>query len=207
MCLSLEGHLVRWRATAPALALLAVPAPARAHLVTTGLGPVYDGVGHVLVSPDDLLPVLAMALLAGLNGATAGRRALFLLPFAWAIGGVAGLVAPVQPASGSLAAVSLLVLGLLVAADRRLSATVVAAVAVLLGVLHGWQNGAAIAVAGREALGLVGIVATVFVLVALGAGLVVSLRAAWARIAVRAAGSWMAAVGLLMVGWGMRGPR
>jgi urease accessory protein len=207
MCLSLEGHLVKWPAAVPALALLAVPALARAHLVTTGLGPVYDGVGHVLVSPDDLMPVLAMALLAGLNGATAGRRALFLLPFAWAIGGVAGLVAPVPPASGSVAAVSLIVLGLLVAADRRLSATVVAAVAVLLGVLHGWLNGAAIAVAGREALGLVGIVATVFVLVALGAGLVVSLRAAWARIAVRAAGSWMAAVGLLMVGWGMRGPR
>jgi hypothetical protein len=50
-------------------------------------------------------------------------------------------------------------------------------------------------------------VATVFVLVALGAALVVSLRAAWARIAVRAAGSWMAAVGLLMVGWALRGPR
>jgi len=198
---------VRWRATAPALALLAVPAPARAHLVTTGLGPVYDGVGHVLVSPDDLLPVLAMALLAGLNGATAGRRALILLPFAWAIGGVAGLGAPVPPASGSVAAVSLIVLGLLVAVDRRLSATVVAAVAVLLGVLHGWMNGAAIAVAGREALGLVGIVATVFVLVALGAALVVSVRAAWARIAVRAAGSWMAAVGLLMVGWALRGRR
>ena len=198
---------MRWRIAVPALAVLAVPAPARAHLVTTGLGPFYDGVGHVLMSPDDLLPVLAMALLAGLNGATAGRRTLFLLPFAWAIGGVAGFAALVQPASGSLAAVSLLVLGLLVAVDRRLSATVVAAVAALLGVLHGWMNGAAIAVAGREALGLVGIVATVFVLVALGAALVVSLRAAWARIAVRAAGSWMAAVGLLMVGWALRGPR
>ena len=30
---------------------------------------------------------------------------------------------------------------------------------------------------------------------------VVSLRAGWARIAVRVAGSWVAAVGILMFGW------
>ena len=61
----------------PALGTLAavlLPAPADAHLVTTGLGPIYDGISHVLLSPDDLVPVVAMALLAGLNGPTAGRR-------------------------------------------------------------------------------------------------------------------------------------
>jgi hydrogenase/urease accessory protein HupE len=40
---------------------------AQAHLVTTGLGPVYDGISHFLLSPDDLIPVLALALLAGLR--------------------------------------------------------------------------------------------------------------------------------------------
>jgi hypothetical protein len=34
---------------------------------------------------------------------------------------------------------------------------------------------------------------------------VVSLRAAWTRIAVRVAGSWVAAVGMLMFGWLVRG--
>jgi len=48
---------------------------------------------------------------------------------------------------------------------------------------------------------LAGIVASVFTLVALAAGLVVSLRQPWARIAVRVAGSWIAAVGVLMIGW------
>jgi len=33
---------------------------AEAHLVTTGLGPIYDGISHVLMSPDDLVPILAM---------------------------------------------------------------------------------------------------------------------------------------------------
>jgi len=58
-----------------AFAMLVLPAPAHAHLVTTGLGPLYDGITHLFMSPDDLVPVLALALLAGLNGAAAGRWA------------------------------------------------------------------------------------------------------------------------------------
>jgi len=45
----------------------------------------------------------------------------------------------------------------------------------------------------------------VFVLVALVAALVVSLRAQWARVTVRVAGSWIKAIGLLMLGWTYRG--
>ena len=74
-----------------------------------------------------------------------------------------------------------------------------------LGLLHGFLNGAGIATAGREALALAGIVTAIFVLVALVAALVVSLRAPWARIVVRVAGSWIAAIGLLMLGWSLRG--
>ena len=190
---------------ATALVLVALPAPAHAHLVTTGLGPLYDGVSHVLISPDDLLPVLAMALLAGLNGKAAGRLALFVLPAAWAMGGLLGFAARTPLLPGAVAAVSFLVLGALTAADRRLSPVVVSSFAVVLGLLHGWLNGAGIATAGREALGLAGIVAAIFVLVALVAALVVSLRAPWARIVVRVAGSWIAAIGLLMLGWSLRG--
>jgi hypothetical protein len=54
------------------------------------------------------------------------------------------------------------------------------------------------------ALGLAGIVATLAVLVTLGAALVVAIRAAWGRIAVRVAGSWIAAIGLLALGWSLR---
>ena len=46
--------------------------------------------------------------------------------------------------------------------------------------------------------------ATLFVLVALAAGLVVALRTPWTRIAVRVAGSWIAAIGLLLLGWSFR---
>jgi urease accessory protein len=40
--------------------------------------------------------------------------------------------------------------------------------------------------------------------VALGAALVVALRSGWQRIAVRVAGSWVAAIGLLLLGWAIR---
>jgi len=187
-----------------ALLVLLLPAPAHAHLVTTGLGPLYDGVSHLFLSPDDLLPVLALALLAGLNGAAAGRRALFVLPAAWLVAGIAGFLSGSSAVPATATALSLLLLGGLTALDRRLSTRVVTALALALGLLHGWLNGAGIAAAQREALGLAGIVASIFVVLALAAARVVSLQAPWTRIAVRVAGSWLAAIGLLLVGWSLR---
>ena len=186
-----------------ALALL--PQAAHAHLVTTGLGPLYDGIMHFLVSFEDLLPVVALALLAGLNGPQAGRRALFVLPTAWLLGGWAGYASGAAPADAWVTALSALVLGLLVAADRRLPIALVTALAALLGLLHGWLNGAGIAEANREGLALAGIGGAVFVVVALLAAVAASVRAQAARIAVRVAGSWIAAVGVLLVGWQLRG--
>jgi hydrogenase/urease accessory protein HupE len=187
-----------------ALAVVLLPKPASAHLVTTGLGPVYDGISHVLYSPDDLLPVLAMAFLAGLNGAHAARRTLFTLTVAWLVGGLAGsyVAAPLVP--GGVTAGSFLVLGGLTAVDRRLRPAVVGSLALVVGLLHGWLNGAAIAQAQRDALGLVGIASAIFVVVALSSALALSARAEWARVALRVAGSWIAAIGLLMLGWSMR---
>lgn len=53
-------------------------------------------------------------------------------------------------------------------------------------------------------LGLLGIVVAVFTLVAVAASFVAPLRAAWARVVVRVAGSWIAAIGLLLLGWAFR---
>jgi hypothetical protein len=101
------------------LVLLLRTIPAHAHLVTTGLGPVYDGISHLALTPEDLLPTLAVALLAGLGGARYGRITLFTVPAAWLIGGLAGL-AMKTPVNPYLTTVSFLVLGGLVAADLKL---------------------------------------------------------------------------------------
>jgi hydrogenase/urease accessory protein HupE len=171
--------------------------------VNTGLGPFYDGVSHFALSPEDVLPAIALALLAGQRGARAGRHVLFALPLGWLLGGVAGLAFPAIGESPALTAASFLVLGGLVAAEARLAPGGVASLAAALGLLHGYLNGSAISQASG-ALGLAGIVTTLFVTVALGAALVVAIRTPWARIAVRVAGSWIVAVGLLMLGWSLR---
>jgi hydrogenase/urease accessory protein HupE len=181
-----------------------LPSSAEAHLVTTGLGPLYDGISHVLLSADDLLPVPAMSMLAGLNGPAAGRRTLFGLTGAWLLGGLAGYLFGQALLSGTITCVSFLVLGGLTAADQRLSPAVVLGIAVAVGLLHGWLNGTGIAAAQREALGLAGIGSAIFVVVALASAFVMSLRAGWMRIAVRVAGSWVATIGLLMLGWSLR---
>ena len=186
------------------LAILLLPSTAHAHLVNTGLGPFYDGVSHFALTPEDLLPALAMALLAGQRGSRTGRLALFALAGAWLAGGLAGLALPTISSATALTTVSFLALGGLVAADARLRPEWVTGLALVLGFLHGYLNGAAMSQAKLGALGLVGIVSTLFVVVALAAAFVVSLRVPWARVAVRVAGSWIVAIGLLLLGWSFR---
>ena len=179
--------------------LFCLPSYSFAHLVTTGLGPVYDGIGHLVMTPEDLIPVLALALLAGLRGAAPGRRALFVLPLAWFAGGLIGVAVdgvPVVP----VAPLSILLLGVLVATDLKISNTVFTAVVLVVGFGHGVLNGVALK-EGPAVLGLIGIMVTLFVLVALVSAFVVSLKQPWMRIVVRVAGSWIAAIGMLMFGW------
>ena len=186
-----------------ALALASCPSRAEAHLVTTGLGPLYDGLLHFALTPEDLVPALALALLAGLRGVTHGRRALFVLPAAWLLGGVIGLTVH-GGVSPSWTALSFVLLGGLVASDARLPLGATTLLAALLGLGHGYLNGSALAQPGLGAVGLLGSVAAVFTLVALAASFVVPLRAVWARLVVRVAGSWIAAIGLLLIGWAIR---
>jgi len=56
-------------------------------------------------------------------------------------------------------------------------------------------------VAQLEAFGLVGITGMIFILVSIVSAFVISLRIGWMRVAVRVAGSWVATIGLLILGW------
>ena len=183
--------------------LLFMPPSASEHLVTTGLGPVYDGIGHLVMTPEDLIPALAIALFAGLRGAAPGRRALFVLPLTWFIGGLLGVTIQGLP-EWPVAAISFLILGVLVAADLKLSPRLITFIVIGVGLLHGILNGIALK-EGAGVLGLIGIMASLFVIVAIVSALVVSFKQSWTKIVVRVAGSWMAAMGMLMFGWMMRG--
>ena len=181
----------------------AASSPAEAHLVTTGLGPVYDGLAHFVLSPEDLVPVLALALLAGLRGPTPARWALFVLPAAWLAGCLFGRFAA-MPVGDFLPAASFVVVGGLVALGAPLPPVAIAGLAGLLGFAHGVADAASMTAADGSWPTLLGIGAGVFVGFALMAGIVLPLRSRVARTVVRVAGSWIAAAGILLVGWVLR---
>jgi urease accessory protein len=189
------------------VALLMVPAPASAHLMNTGFGPFYDGLTHLFVTPEDLLPVVALTLLAGLRGPRCGRTVLLALPLTWLAAGVAGLVVDLPLTLPAATAAAAIVLGALVAADLPLPLELVVALAIVLGLLNGGLNGSELEGARSSGLNMLGVACALFVVVALLAGQVASLRSAWARVVVRVAGSWVAAIGLFMLGWALRGLR
>jgi urease accessory protein len=195
------------RSRAPSAALLVAAlmcGPAEAHLNTTGMGPLYDGLMHFLTSPEDLVPALALALLVGLRGAPYGRRAMFALPAAWLLGSLSGLSTALANAGTLAASLWFLLLGGLVLADAKLSLRSVTALCALLGLFHGYLNGSGMGLSIPAVAATLGLAAAVFVLVVLVAALVVQIRAHWGRIAVRVGGSWIAASGLLMLGWSIR---
>ena len=195
----------RLSAVVLAAPLVLQSAPAHAHLNSTGLGPVYDGLAHFLTSPEDLVPAIALGMLAGLCGAAHGRRAALTLPAAWLVGAVVGSAVATTSGSSDLSSVWFVVLGGLVLADTTLSTSTVTGLAGLLGLVHGYLNGTGMGHSPSALVALLGLASGVFVLTVLTAAFVVRLRADWARIAVRVAGSWIAASGLLMLGWSLRG--
>lgn len=176
-----------------------------AHLTTTGLGPFYDGLAHVFVTPEDLLPILALSLAAGLRGPAGGRAALFVLPAAWLAGALLGrLFAPhwIWPVLSAALTVGF---GALAALDLRIPSRLVAVLSAALGLWNGAWNGIELARSGIDALGTsLGIACAVFVVVALVSAFAATVRAAGSRIAVRVAGSWIGAAGLFMLGWALR---
>jgi urease accessory protein len=185
--------------------LLASPSMALAHLVSSGLGPFYDGALHLLLSPTDLLGLIAVTLLAGLAGVAGGRWVVIILPLAWLAGGLAGLVLGAGIEMPWLAVLWLVALGGLVAFGLQLAPAVIGFGALVYGGLQGLLSGSAISALDAGLTSLSGIAATVLVVVLLGSAFVVSLRATWARVAVRVAGSWVGAVGMLMLGWTLKG--
>ncbi|MDR9814754.1 HupE/UreJ family protein [Rhizobium hidalgonense] len=132
------------------------------------------------------------------------RTAVLVLPVAWvAIGLVGMLFGPlaINPAFESL---PLLILGGLAAADIRMPALATGSLALLLGAFEGYNFGSAYSAARDGFPALTGSAGLVFVLIAFVSAAVLKAKWNWTRIAMRVVGSWTAASGILLLGWGLR---
>ena len=182
-------------------ALLAfLPAPAHAHAPIAGAGEFYAGLLHPLTDPQAIPSLLALGLLAGRAGKERGLwTALVGSATAFAAGLIATLVGwlPVAPLVLALAT---LVAALLLAADVRLPAVLLFALAMVLGAALGIVQASELPSAEFGAGAALGIALALLYLALFAA----RIEAPWARIGVRVAGSWIAAVMVLMLGLTLR---
>jgi urease accessory protein len=172
-----------------------------AHLVSTGAGPFYDGSAHFFLTFEEILPVIALSLFAGLRGPGYGRWMIVVLPTCWIIGGILGLSKNV-PLPAFITGLVMLLTGALLAIDWKLSIKIVIGIAGFFGLLLGFLNG--IAIPNGSILEIIGSATAAFLVTVLCAALAVALNHGWTRIALRVAGSWVTALGLLALGWSMK---
>lgn len=166
-----------------------------------GVGDFYAGLLHPLTAPEHVLPFFALGVLA----AQQAPRGQFALPLFWVAVIVAAAVAlllPAVPAVGFVNILSVVVLGGLIALNATLPAVVLFALAVLFGASHGFANGEAITATVRPylfipGLGLAALVVTGYGLVA--TDWLLRRKAGWIHVAVRVAGSWITAIGMLVL--------
>jgi urease accessory protein len=112
---------------------------------------------------------------------------------------------PWLPAMSLVNAASFVVLGLLLAAARRLPLPVLIALGAVFGISHGYENGRAMAPDTAVHLFVLGVAAVGGLVTALVSAATIDLAAAaWARVAVRIVGSWIAAIGIMTIGLAWR---
>ena len=186
--------------------VLLMASDARAHLVSTELGPFYDGAVHALMSPEDLLTIVGLAILAGFAGLRAGRLLLVTLILTWFVGVLAGFaLAPARWEVPVVTASVILLLGVTGSFKARVPADILLWAAGIVGLGRGLMNGSAVRADGGQWLSVVGVASGVFVLGALLTGTSAWLQDKRAAVLLRVTASWVAAIGLLMLGWQLRG--
>jgi urease accessory protein len=193
--------IVRQAALAVAISgsLLLVAEPALAHTAGSTTAGFSAGFLHPLTGFDHLLAMVCV----GIWGAELGAPAIWLLPIAFplimAFGGALGVVGVPLPAGELLVAVSVVVLGVLVAWARRMPIAAALAVVAVFAVAHGHAH-------GNELPGAADPIAfTVAFVMATGllhlAGIAIGVLARWPGgvAAIRASGLLVAVAGCYFV--------
>jgi len=193
---------VRFQTTfslALAMALL-MAMPAFAHTGAGAAGGLAAGFLHPLSGPDHLLAMVSV----GIWGAQLGAPAIWLLPIAFplimALGGTAGIIGLPLPATELLIAISVLVLGVMVAQARRLPLAAALAIIGVFAIAHGHAHGVELPQSADAVAFSTGFVLATGSLHALG--IAIGLLVKWPRgaLAVRCLGSLVAAIGIYFVG-------
>ncbi|MEJ0047458.1 MAG: HupE/UreJ family protein [Rhodospirillales bacterium] len=199
------------RAAALAAATLLVSAPrAEAHIVGARLGDFYAGALHPMTDPQDVILWVALGVLAGSLGATRGRWLVLTFPLGLVAGLALGMATGITSVGTLGDAVVTALLGLMLAAAAPLPTwglcAIGAAVALMRGAVNaggmGHETNVTLFAAGLASAGYAVMTLTMAVSVAFLATTTAQAQG-WRPIALRACGSWIAAVGLMMGGFAL----
>jgi urease accessory protein len=154
---------------------------------------------HPATALEHAFAIVAFGLLAGQQGRAAARWLVAVVPPALALGAAAAGVAPALPHLATVDTASLVVLGLLIALALPLPLVPLVALGAGFGVTHGLANGLAMDDGAVSLLYVLGVASAGLIGVTLASAAVVALAEGWQRIAVRVLGSWIAAIGMMML--------
>ena len=180
--------------------LVVSPRPAWAQTMAAEMTRVVAGARHVATEVDHLLAILALALLA----AQGGRRAAVMwtpaaLAAGLAIGAFSGSFVPplVQVETVNLASIA--ILGALVALGAPLPASFPVICGLIFGLGHGYANALDLGGKRPPTAFVLGLVAAALVVVVAVSLVTRSWQTGWRMVAVRAVGSWICAIGTMVL--------
>ncbi len=192
---------VRRLGTAVLLGALAVVLGPNLALAHTGVHPAHDllhGLEHPISGLDHILAMFAV----GMWAAQRGGRALWLVPLTFVavmmIGGAIGMAGVSIPFVEQGIVLSVIILGVLVAAAVRLPLPVSAAIVGCFALAHGYAHGAELPSSGSGVSYALGFAATTLVLLGSGVAFGLGLQRFRYSQLVRLAGAATAICGLYL---------
>ena len=189
---------MNYRKIAVTLALLALPGMAQAHIGLHADG-TLAGLGHPFSGLDHILAMVAV----GFWASTLGGNARLIVPSAFvavmALGGVLGIYGIGLPMVETGIAVTVAVLGLLVAFEIKVPTSVAAVIVGLCALFHGHAHGTELPGMSSAAGYVAGFTAATIVLHLIGIGLASMRFGRVGQIAGRFAGAAVALAGAALL--------
>lgn len=194
------------------VALLAITTPVQAHLIGTRLGEFYAGALHPTTDLNDVVLWLALGALAGSLGAQRSRWLVVLFPLGLAAGFFLTTTTGFSVGGAATNAALIGALGLVLAGGLSLSAALLGLAGFALAAMRGMANASGMEAVTNLPLFAAGLVSAGYATITLVMALVIAFRqaeagqaTAWRGTALRALGGWIAAIGLMMVGFTLAG--
>jgi urease accessory protein len=173
--------------------------PAWAHTPIEGVGGLYGGLLHPVLTPTHGLALLGLGLLIGQQPASKRWLPLLLFAMALAVGLLALALAVGETVAGAVLLAGAATSGALVAAALRLPIPVLGPLAAAIGAAIGLDSPPDVISTAEAVLTLIGTGLGAAIALGLVVAGVARMARDWQRIGVRVLGSWTAASALLAI--------